>query len=274
MTRPRWCAQVLETLGALPPGLLLWDADFTLWADDVGIRAWGHSLQHEALRSEAAPPLAALLERYGSKPGRDAAASARRLVELYEAGGCDGEALIRGMVSCYAGYTPDELHDLGRLIARRDLAPSLTTGLSDLLDELGAAGHRNVVISASAELLVEGAISELGLRFERVSGVRASTHAGRLSGALEEPVCYRAGKLDRFAQLGLEGPIYAAFSDSDSDIPLLEQATLLRAGLRANRRLRAQILRRGDPWRLFEHVLPQRPARPLALLPQGFGRTP
>jgi HAD superfamily hydrolase (TIGR01490 family) len=120
-----------------------------------------------------------------------------------------------------------------------------------LLDRHLQAGHFCVLLSAGPQELVEAVGSELG--FHRSVGTRAVVRDGRLTGALDGPLCHGAGKLIRLRSE--VGPVdlrrATAYGDSGGDIALLTAARNPVA-VHPDRRLRAHALAAGWPILRFQ----------------------
>jgi len=245
-----WEQEVLLALEEAPLGRIVFDADYTLWRDDIGYRAWAHALSHELLREEAVEPISAELQGVGAPPRLEPHADAAQLMELYRMGAVTDEALIEVMVSCFAGWTESELKELGSCLARDTLSDQVYDGIRELLEQLRRRGHSLFLISASAEWLVAGAIEALGLEFDGVYGVRVRLDGERLTGRMERPVPYHAGKAELWAAR-FDAPPVAAFSDSASDEALLALGSHLAGAVNPAPGLSKIVEERGEPWRVF-----------------------
>jgi HAD superfamily hydrolase (TIGR01490 family) len=126
------------------------------------------------------------------------------------------------------------------------VAATTYPGARWLLDQHRRAGHFCVLLSAAPQELVEAVGAILGVH--RCVGTRTLVHDGRLTGALDGPLCHGAGKLFRLREE--LGPVdlsrAAAYGDSGGDIALLE-ATARPVAVRPDRRLRAHALAAGWP---------------------------
>lgn len=257
MSRPQWTEDVLEALDGAPPGVLLWDADFTLWATDIGFLAWRRSVDWGRLREAATEPISEELIAIGAMPRFEPHADGRQLMEYARHGGVSDEALISVMVTCFAGWTPAELEDLGAEIARHELGRECHEGIHELLAELARRGHRSIVITASSESLVRGAVRELALPVEDIIGIQARLDdEGRIGNRVAPPLSFHDGKVTawraRAATLNPEDrPILGAFSDSASDRAMLELASRLRGAVHPSARLLRTVEEQGEPWRLL-----------------------
>lgn len=120
-----------------------------------------------------------------------------------------------------AGRDHAELASVARRVGR-DLVADVYPAARWLVDRHLEAGHFCVLVSASPQELVEGLA--LALEVHRAVGTRVGVEGGRLTGVLDGPLCYAAGKLDRVrSELGpVDFARAVAYADSLSDLPLLE----------------------------------------------------
>ena len=122
------------------------------------------------------------------------------------------------------GVTVDDLSPVVSTTAE-EIAGSVRPGMRTLLGEHLAAGDYCVLLSASPHPLVEE-IAKL-LDMHRGIGTVIEIEEGVLTGRIEQPMCYGAGKLKRLAaEIGWSGDDERqssfAYADSMSDLPLLE----------------------------------------------------
>lgn len=93
-----------------------------------------------------------------------------------------------------------------------------------LLDDHARRGHDRVVVSATSQEIVGRLAGELGI--EHGAGTVSEVHDGRYTGRLAGPFCYGQGKADVVrtlaAERGYDLAACAAYSDSVSDLPMLE----------------------------------------------------
>lgn len=138
-------------------------------------------------------------------------------------------------------YLPQMLHGARAADVRaaaaahfeRTLSPHYFTSSLQILRGLEAAGIKNYVISASADVFVDGAATTVGLPIERLHGIEQHVDAeGHLTTELIAPVTYGEGKLQKLLQLvaqlhattpGRQVLVLAAFGNSyGTDGPFLE----------------------------------------------------
>lgn len=150
-----------------------------------------------------------------------------------------------------AGHPAAEVEALGdHFIA--DLVASVPPVMSAELVRQAAAGRDRIVLSASPTEIVSRFALELGL--EGGTGTTSERDGeGRYTGRLAGPFCYGEGKLEVMLDLAQEAgydlAASYAYSDSISDLPLLE-AVGHPVAVNPEPALRAVAVDRG--WRLVE----------------------
>lgn len=113
--------------------------------------------------------------------------------------------------------------------ASEHLVRHITAPARARIKEHRAQGHRPVLLSAATCYVVGPVARHLGLPEGDAICTRLVLSDGKFSGAVEPPTCYGPGKVtwaERWAQANGETIDWAAsyaYSDSRSDLPLLEQ---------------------------------------------------
>lgn len=137
-------------------------------------------------------------------------------------GGARIDAMVRSLLEVAAGADAEPLLEVAR-----SMGPLLTARVHPtarfLVEHHRRAGDFCVVVSASPHELVEAVVATLGAH--RAVGTRVEVRDGRLTGRLDGPFCYGAGKLEALErEVGLlDLSTATAYADSGSDLPLLEQ---------------------------------------------------
>jgi HAD superfamily hydrolase (TIGR01490 family) len=167
-------------------------------------------------------PLASELARAGVLARRTVARAAIRNARYRRRGASDRrvDSVRRGVAELAIGRDYDPIAEVamdvgGQLVA--DMSPTARM----LVDRHLLAGDFCVVLSASPQELVDAVVHALGAH--RGVGTRAQIVDGLLTGQLDGPFCYGAGKLERLrTELG-EVPLDTAwaYADSMSDLPVL-----------------------------------------------------
>jgi HAD superfamily hydrolase (TIGR01490 family) len=129
--------------------------------------------------------------------------------------------LVATLLAAAEGRTAEPLIE-----AARDMGDALAAEVSPaarfLLQRHLDTGDFCIVLSASPHELVEAVT--VGLGAHRAVGTRLEIVDGRLTGRLDGPFCYGAGKLEALerevGRIDLADAI--AYADSESDLPLLE----------------------------------------------------
>ncbi|HSL59340.1 MAG TPA: HAD-IB family hydrolase [Acidimicrobiales bacterium] len=161
----------------------------------------------------------------GVLPRRTLAAAAVRDLAYRRRGSTDRQvARVRDQaLAAIAGVRRDDLLAVAERVVP-DLVGSVTPGARSLVERHQQAGDFCVVLSASPQELVE--LVAAGLGIPRGIGTRGHVVDGVLTGRLDGPFCYGAGKLARLSvALGEVDLARAwAYADSASDLPVLRSA--------------------------------------------------
>jgi HAD superfamily hydrolase (TIGR01490 family) len=230
-------------------------------------------LDRTLIRGSATFPLAVAAFRAGYVPPRDLLRDAVSALGFIAHGSTDeGSAALRERIlRAVAGHPAEDVIALGRDFIPR-IAASVLPEARRLLVEHAERGEARYVVSASPIEIVSRLADAMGL--EGGIGTRSEIDAaGRYTGLLDGPFCYREGKvaeLQRIADLeGFDLADCYAYSDSISDLPFL-QAVGHPVAVNPDRELRVHAAAAG--WRVVE-VAPARrftllgaPQRLLALL--------
>lgn len=137
-------------------------------------------------------------------------------------GGARIDGLVRRLLELSSGVEAEPL-----LAVARSMGPALTERVHPtarfLVDRHLRAGDFCIVVSASPHELVEAVTGALGVH--RAVGTRVGVHDGVLTGRIDGPFCYGAGKLEALdREVGrLDLATATGYADSGSDLPLLEQ---------------------------------------------------
>ncbi len=133
------------------------------------------------------------------------------------------EATRDRILQAVTGQRVEDLVALGDEVVPRLLAKVRTEARS-LLDMHAEAGRDRYIVSASAQELISRLAAELGL--EGGIGTRSEIIDGQYTGQLEGPFVYGVGKAEAVEKLaaerGYDVRLSYAYSDSSSDLPLLE----------------------------------------------------
>ena len=137
-------------------------------------------------------------------------------------GGARIDRLVRELLELSSGVDAEPL-----LAAARAMGPHLVAGVHPtarfLVEHHRQAGDFCIIVSASPQELVEAITSAIGAH--RAVGTRVGVRDGVLTGRLDGPFCYGAGKLEALdREVGrLDLTMATGYADSGSDLPLLEQ---------------------------------------------------
>jgi phosphoserine phosphatase len=226
-------AKSLETCGSSTP-MAAFDADGTLWTNDVGDQLFDAALGAGFLRPAALPALRTLATRHGVCTDGFAGTLAQRLFAQFRLGRVPEHDISAMLVWCYAGVPHDELCEF----ARRAVRPVPNTPALEIWRWAESQGIHCIVVSASPGFAVRAGLDALGLAPAAVFAARARILAGTLHAALAQPLPYGARKAELAREFAGTSRWLAAFGDSAFDFELLSAAqwpvaVRARAGLRA-----------------------------------------
>ncbi len=186
--------------------LACFDADGTLWAEDIG----------EALFR--------WLAAGGLLPGLGPTRDPFEIWEEYEArvkkNRTDGYAWA---VQCMAGLTETDVRRWSRQLA---IAwPNYRPAMVAMIRGLTSAGYEVWLVSASNFWIIEASAPQLGVDPARALGIRVEVEHGVLTQTLCRPVTCNAGKVDAIRQhIGRTADLVVG--DSMGDFEMLESARL------------------------------------------------
>ena len=219
-----------------------------------GLRAAAFfDLDRTLIRGSANYPLAIAAFRSGHVPWRDLVRDTINAVSFHRKGSTDaGSAALRERILGAVAGAPqsDIIHLADEIVPGvvRRLIPQSAA----LLAEAKAAAMDRIVVSASPIELVGRIASALGL--EGAVATRSELDDdGRYTGRLMGEFCYRDGKVIEIEKLaaerGYDLAASAAYSDSISDLPMLERVGTAIA-VNPDHELRELARERG--WRVVE----------------------
>ena len=187
-------------LGREMPGApAVFDADGTLWREDVGEAFLRHLVSLGWVRLEdASDPYQA----YERTVDRDKAAGYAYAAQLQ------------------AGLEAASVAAEAEQFARRWVPPRLVADAQGLLALCEQAGLTPFVVSASALPIVLAAAPLAGFSRDRCRGIEVAVREGKFTAEVRQPITYAAGKV-----AAVPGRIALACGDSlAGDLPLLEAA--------------------------------------------------
>ena len=197
-------AQRVRALGReMAGGVAVFDADGTLWREDVGEAFLRHLVSLGWIRlPDGGDPYAA----YERAVERDRAAGYAFAAQLQA--GLRVETVQAEAQRFAASWVPGRL--VGDARALRDLCET--------------GGLLPMVVSASPLPIVLAAAPLAGFRRERCRGIEVAVRQGRFTSEVMEPVTYAGGKI---AAAQAAGPIALACGDSlTGDLAMLESARI------------------------------------------------
>lgn len=151
-------------------------------------------------------------------------AEEERLMEQYTQGCMSVHEYIAFQVKPLADMDVADIDHLTEGFVAEVIVPKIYPQAKVLLQELRSAGHRLVIVSATAAFIVRAVAKQLGV--EDVLAIELVTENNRYTGEVDGVPTYQAGKVTRLnawleaEQESLEGAAF--YSDSMNDLPLLE----------------------------------------------------
>lgn len=182
---------------AKPGGVAAFDADGTLWREDVGEAFLRHLVSIGWVRLPG---------------GRDPYTEYERAVERDRRAGYAYAAQLQ------AGLLEAEVGAEAERFARSWVPPRIIRATQELRSACAEGGLRPVVVSASPQPIVRAAAPLAG--FTELAGIEVRVRDGHYTAEIAEPVTYAEGKV---AAAGRYGDLIVACGDSlTGDLALLE----------------------------------------------------
>lgn len=151
-------------------------------------------------------------------------AEEERLMEQYTQGCMSVHEYIAFQVKPLAHMSVAEIDHLTESFVAEVIVAKIYPQAKTLLKELRSAGHRLVIVSATAAFIVRAVAKQLAV--DDVLAIELVTENNRYTGEVDGVPTYQAGKVTRLhawleaEQESLEGAAF--YSDSMNDLPLLE----------------------------------------------------
>lgn len=189
--------------------LAIFDLDNTLIAGDSD-HSWGEFLVHKQLVDAEAYRL-----------------ENDRFYHAYQAGKLDIEAYLSFALRPLTEHSPERLAELQQEFMQDWIEPLRLARAHALLDEHREKGHFLLIITATNRFITEPIAELLGV--DDLLATDAELLDGRYTGRVAGTPCFREGKVTRLEQW-LTGRPYSLersyfYSDSNNDLPLLEQVS-------------------------------------------------
>ena len=146
----------------------------------------------------------------------------------YKEGQLDIHAYLNFALAPLAQWDNNKLDQLHQQFMQSSIAPIMLPKAQALIESHRARGHTLVVITATNRFVTAPIVKTLGI--EHLIASEAEIQNGRYTGRTTDTPCYKEGKVTRLNQWLEQNPAHSLegsyfYSDSASDIPLLEQVT-------------------------------------------------
>ncbi|MBI5883365.1 MAG: HAD-IB family phosphatase [Elusimicrobia bacterium] len=175
---PAWSEENARALEAFldkgPAGPVVFDADGTLWADDVG----GAFLRWLVAERKLV-----------NADGKDLYADYEARMRRDKARGCAFAATVM------EGMKEDEVRRLAEEFFSRHFFGRIYKPMAELVERLRASGRQVWIVSASNRWIASAGAEYLGIEPERVLGIDLEVKDGVLTGKTRRPIPYASGKV-------------------------------------------------------------------------------
>lgn len=185
----------------------VFDADGTLWQDDVGEAFLQWLIQHKKLVNHA--------------KDQDPYADYEALCAKDKMVGYPYAAQLM------AGMSEAEVRRLAAIFFADHFRQNIYPAQQVLIEELQRAGVEVWIVSASNQWLIEAAANYLGVSASHVVGIRLGVKEAKITETILPPVTFRAGKVAAIQKYVGKVPVLVS-GDSITDYEMLQYATGLR----------------------------------------------
>ncbi|MFL5435395.1 MAG: HAD family hydrolase [Myxococcales bacterium] len=198
-------ALVEAVRGCDPGGIAAFDADGTLWREDVGEAFLRHLVSIGWVKLP---------------DGRDPYAEYERQVDEDRRSGYVFAAQLQ------AGLRVDEVQGEAERFAREWVTPRLIPQVNELRALCDRQRLKTVIVSASPVSIVVAGAKALQIPADRCAGIEVEIVDGRFTEKAIEPVTYAVGKVQVLSVRGWDPPALACGDSAQGDKALLESAKI------------------------------------------------
>ncbi len=185
-------------------GIAVFDADKTLWGDDLGEAFFRWLIKEQKLLNMDYTQ--DIYAEYENKLVIDRGVGYAWIVELM------------------AGLKEEDIKRWATDFFKQDFVKKIYLPQKNLISSLQNKGIDVWIVSASNRWVVEAGVAWLNVKPNRVIGIALDVNKGVLTDSLKQPVAYKEGKVLALRQ-HTHSPILLASGDSVGDQQLLEQAS-------------------------------------------------
>ena len=224
-----------------PRPVMVFDADGTLWACDVGEILFEAALAGGLIRTEALAELQRHAHQFSIEPTGTPTELAARLYEAYRQRIIPERTGAEMLIWCYAGWSNSEWLEFAHAtMAQRDIESLHIAATIELLAWARRQRLRVLIISASPFAAVAAAASTLHVEASDIVAARPASVQGRFVAQLGSELPWGTGKVHCGRNASEEAPWLAACGDSAFDVAMMKQARFAIA-VRPREELRAQF---------------------------------
>ena len=224
-----------------PRPVMVFDADGTLWACDVGEILFEAALAAGLIRTEALAELQRLAHQFSIGPTGTPTELAARLYEAYRQRIIPERTGAEMLIWCYAGWSDAEWLEFAHAtMAQRNIDGLHIAATIELLAWARRQGLRVLIISASPFAAVAAAARTLHVEAGDIVAARPASVQGRFVAQLGSELPWGMGKVHCGRSASGETPWLAACGDSGFDVAMMQQASFAIA-VRPREELRARF---------------------------------
>lgn len=196
-----------DALNAGAPPIAAFDADGTLWSNDMGDAFFNYQIKQQLLDRLPEDPWAHYRELHMNESHQDAYLWLAQINS-----GHDLQTVRQWAERCFVELSPFPWIDVQK----------------EIIEHLQSKSVRVYVVTASIKWAVEPAAQRLGIPADQVIGVCTEIRDGKVTRSPGGPVTWRQGKVEALLQHTHSQRPFFCSGNSEGDLPLLESASHIR----------------------------------------------